>query len=922
MKRSFLFVLIFFSTFFFLYGDHILPAEKFNVLIIHTYHHDFRWTKYLEYGISDRFELEEEKNSEKAYYLYVEYLDSIRGYPGNSLEYHFKILKEKYKDMNFDIIITADDFAVSFIKEYHDILFDGVPVVFCGLDNMNETFPYTTDWITGIYQKMDIEGNLKLIRRLHPDAETINVFVDTRSVTANIVYEKFLVARENLDFEIKWNIIKDKNVEEFPEIISRFDKKSATLLLSANYNNEYGEYVRFRDAGRIITEYSPVPVYATWTFHINDGVVGGIMESSYIHGKNAAELAIRIINGEKPSDIQPFEEVEKEILFNYDQLVKFGIPFDKLPENSVILDKPLSIFEVFPELSMVIVFSTVFLIVIIIVLTVISRIQKKHNDELRIIEKRYSSLFFGMFEGVARYSIIFDDDGSEIKDMVVINANNSFREVIEYRDENIIGKSFSEIGDYIEKLDFNLFEFLKKAYQGEKTLQSSELYSKELDKWYMIKAYSTEKYFVTSIINDITQLKKKELEISKKNEELNAALEEMGGLNQELTANQEELENLVELLDQSQERLNLALIGSNEGMWDWEIRKGTYYATDLFYSMLGYMKNEISDTFISFKELVYSEDRPLMMEELKKHLTGENDFYSIQLRILSKNGEWKWIHSKGRVSKRDSIGRPVRMTGVHIDISKEKEREKMLEQANELIKESSVMKENFLANISHELRTPMNGIIGMTKLLSSTSLNEEQKEYIDMIATAAKSLMAAINGILDISKIEARKIEINLEKFQLRKFIESVYIFIKMQVNTQKVEFSYSIDRGIPDSVIGDEGNLRIILNNLLSNAIKFTEKGYVKLLLKEISSDVEETVIKFSVEDSGIGVPKEKQQKIFDPFTQADGSTTRKYGGTGLGLTISKRLVELMGGRLWVQSIPGKGSKFNFTLKLKKEGE
>jgi two-component system sensor histidine kinase/response regulator len=307
------------------------------------------------------------------------------------------------------------------------------------------------------------------------------------------------------------------------------------------------------------------------------------------------------------------------------------------------------------------------------------------------------------------------------------------------------------------------------------------------------------------------------------------------------------------------------------------------------------------------RRVVHPDDKHLL-EDGAAHSFKTGEPYLVEFRIIPTEGVVRWRRSMARVMFED--GKPKRIIGASIDTTREHE-------TIEAAQASSRAKSDFLANMSHEIRTPMNGVIGMTELVLETDLTGDQRECLTTVRRSADSLLTIINDILDFSKIEAGRLELDPVPFNLRDLIEEMLRSMAVSAHAKGLELACDVAHDVPSHVVGDPVRIRQVLLNLTGNAIKFTQQGEVVVEVAVAGHGDVEPQLRFTVRDTGVGIPKDKQAIIFDPFSQADGSTTRRFGGTGLGLTISARLVAAMDGTLTVDSEPGIGSAFHFVVRL-----
>ncbi|MCK9440498.1 MAG: PAS domain S-box protein [Methanothrix sp.] len=305
---------------------------------------------------------------------------------------------------------------------------------------------------------------------------------------------------------------------------------------------------------------------------------------------------------------------------------------------------------------------------------------------------------------------------------------------------------------------------------------------------------------------------------------------------------------------------------------------------------------------------------PKDRERAIKQIIEQGYLEGFELEVQRRDGTTFWVSMNTRIVQ-DEDG--LHYDGTVEDITKRKRAEDMLRTAKEVAEVATKSKSDFLANMSHEIRTPMNAVIGMTCLLLDEELTVEQKEYVETIRSSGEALLDIINDILDISKIEGGMMEMEHQPFRLQRCIEESIGLGAENAAKKGLEMEYKIEHDIPDVVLGDYARLRQVLVNLIGNAVKFTENGCISIVVSGRKIDDGSYEIHFAVKDTGIGIPDDKADRLFQLFSQVDASTARRYGGTGLGLAISKKLVEMMNGKIWVESRTGMGSTFHFTIEV-----
>lgn len=860
----------------------------YNVLILNSYHVGYQWSEDIVAGIRSTFN-ESTIHPE----IFVEYMDTKRYKP----EEIFPILRamygSKYQHIHFDAIISVDNTALYFLSTYHDQLFPGVPVIFVGVNGLQQEMLGGLTEITGIAESLDEADTVDLILQLLPETRHLALITDS-TVTGEIHARRFhdLAPKyaERLEFLYFSNLTKDELARALQEL-----PDDTVIFFRSFFRDRANESLTVEEALQLINTHSPAPIFTTWDFTLGQGVVGGALLTGESQGQAAAALALQVLQGTPASTLPILQSSPSQIFLDYNQLQALNIPAPRVPVGSTIINRPPTFYR---QYRTTILGGSAFLIgqtVVILLMFAAIRRQHKAEEKLTAAENKLARMLQNVVNGV----IVLNPD------QTLAYINPSAREILNVPETTRVGDVFSlpvwtpvdENGQPLLPDTLPLPAALQKNVETNNVLYRF-ITSEGQVKWLTISA--------APITDD-------------EGNTISAIASFSDSTSRQLA---------VQVLQKSEKRFRTLIEQIVDAIFICELDGRIVEVNQRAYELLGYSRAEMLS--LNAYDLFAVEDKEKMaaawLQLIKGNIQTNEGYHRTRTgQIIPVEMNTGLIELEGRdrilLISRDITERyQAQQVLLEERASLEQhvlERTAELQRVNAELNKAARAKDEFLANMSHELRTPLNAILGMSEMLGDElygPLNERQLKYMQIIQESGRHLLDLINDILDLSKIEAGQLKLDFQPILIEDVCRSTVSFVQQAAENKNIQINFQ-NLSTCTQFHADARAMKQILVNLLSNAVKFSlQNGQIDFTVEDIPA---KQAVRFTVRDYGIGIPPEKMDRLFKPFSQIDGSLSRSYEGTGLGLALVARLTEMHGGGTWLHSSGqyGEGSTFSVTL-------
>jgi len=926
-------------------GIPLIHAKKNKVLVLHSYHHGFEWTDQVMIGIESVF-----NNSDIDVELRTEYMDTKSYKPERVFPLLQEIYKIKYHNLQPDIIISSDNNALNFLLPNRDLLFPGVPIVFCGINNYSDSLIKNQVSITGVAEDFDFEGTIGLALRLHPETRQIAVVSDSTH-TAIVTLERLKRSFSKFTERVSFVELTDMTAQGFKEALNHLPD-NALVIHNGLFRDRNGRKFTLEEGLSFVVKNSQVPVYSLWQFMIDQGVMGGVVVSGFSQGKQAALMAVRILQGALPDRIPVLKTSPNVPIFDYNVMLQFGINKSDLPEDSIVLNIPDSFYASYKNVFWMIVVGSATFIFVIIVLFFNITVRKKYQDRLEnVVKKRTAELEKDIvvrkqtekaLKEAQQYSRGLIE--ANLDALVTISAKGKITDVNIASElitgisrKEIIGTDFSNYFTVPDAARKGYQQVFRDGYVRDYPLEIKHSDGKVIPVLYNASVYKDAQGKAAGVFaaaRDITEQKKAEKILQKTHDDLEIIVEERTA---KLVSTNRQLKQEIEFRKQAKKELQVGeekfrnLIESSSD-WIWEVNaEGIYtYSSPQVEGLLGYNSEEITGK--SPFDLLLPEEAVKIAKFFKNAIEKGEPIVALENVNLHKDGRHIILETSG-VPVFDKVGKVTGYRGVDRDITVKKELEQVLIKSKEelefrikkrtldlqkvneklLLAKNAAEKANkaksvFLASMSHELRTPLNSILGFAQLLEIKIDKDEKhphRKYLTRILRSGEHLLNLINEILDLATIESDTMTLSIESVDLCLAVKDAIDVVKPMAKAHEIELLPEAPKE-PIFINVDRIKLNQIVLNLLSNAIKYNRPNGSVKIFSEISSNT----LRLNITDTGSGIEKDKIGLLFEPFNRL-GEETSSIEGTGIGLTITKRLVEMMEGCIGVESELGIGTKF-----------